>query len=136
MVRASSENAGNKKFAGNAIDGDPATHWHTRFSGTTAPPPHELVIDLGSNRNILGFVYLGRQDGGWNGAVKDIEFSISDTAEEFGPPVAKATLRKTKEPQTIRCDEHVGRYVRLRALNEYSSGNSFATVAELGILGK
>lgn len=38
IVRASSENAGNGKFARNAIDGDPSTHWHTKFSGGAAPP--------------------------------------------------------------------------------------------------
>ncbi len=135
VVRASSENTANKKFASNAIDGDPTTLWHSRFSGTAAPPPHELVIDLGAQRTIRGFVYLGRQDGGWNGAVKDVEFSISQSPDDFGAPVAKQTLEKSKAPQTISCDETKGRYVLFRALSEYS-GNTFATVAELGVIGE
>ena len=135
VVRVSSENTGNKKFARNAIDGDPTTLWHSRFSGSAAPPPHELVIDLGAQRTIRGFVYLGRQDGGWNGAIKDIEFAISEAPDQFGAPVVKQTLEKTKAPQRISCDETKGRYVLLRALSEYS-GHTFATVAELGVIGE
>ncbi len=135
IVRASSENAANQKCARNAIDGDPATLWHTKFTGGAAPPPHELVIDLGAERNVRGFVYLSRQDAGWNGAVKDAEFCVSESATQFGTPVAKATLAKTKDPQEIKCADTKGRYVLLRALSEHG-GNSFATVAEFGVIGE
>ena len=135
LVRCSSENRGNGKDAGKAIDGDPMTWWHSRFSGTPAPPPHELVIDLGQERTIRGFVYLGRQDEGWNGAIKDVEFSISQSPDEFGEPVAKVKLEKSKQAQTVPCVETKGRYLLLRALSEHS-GNQFATVAELGVLGE
>lgn len=135
LVRVSSENADNRKFARNAIDDDPDTLWHTKFSGGIAPPPHELVIDLGAERSVRGFVYLGRQDDGWNGAVKDIEFCISNAPDEFGAPVAKAALAKSKEPQTVGCPATKGRYVLLRALSSHSDGQ-YATVAELGVLGE
>ena len=134
IVRVSSENAGNQKFARNAIDGDPATLWHTKFTDGAAPPPHELVIDLGAEHTVRGFVYLGRQDAGWNGAVKDIEFCMSNSPDQFGAPVSKIALAKSKEPQEIKCPATKGRYVLLRALTEHSA-NSFATVAELGVIG-
>ena len=134
IARVSSENTGNRKVASNAIDGNPNTWWHTRFGANAAAPPHELVIDLGAERAIRGFVYLGRQDASWNGAIKDVEFCVSATADQFGAPVAKTVLAKTKEPQTIKCPETKGRYVLLRALTEHGGGN-FASVAELGILG-
>lgn len=134
VVRFSSENAGNRKFAGNAIDGDPETLWHTKFSGGITPPPHELVIDLGAVYRIEGFVYLARQDGGWNGAIKNIEFGVSDSADHFADPVVKAELAKTRTPQTIPCDPVKGRYVLLRATSE-QDGRDFATVAELGVIG-
>jgi len=135
IVRVSSENTANRKFARNAIDGDPGTWWHTRFGANAGRPPHELVVDLGAEHTIRGFVYLGRQDASWNGAVKDVEFCVSTSADQFGAPVVKTTLAKVKTPQTITCSETKGRYVLLRALTEYS-GNTFATVAELGILGE
>ena len=135
VVRASSENLGNKKFARHAIDGDPLTIWHSQFSPVAVQPPHELVIDLGAERTIRGFVYLGRQDSGWNGAVKDIEFSISPSPDNFAAPIVKSTLEKSKVPQTISCEETKGRYVLLRALSAHG-GQPFATVAELGIIGE
>lgn len=136
VVRASSENTGNKKLAINAIDGDPETLWHTKFSGGAAKPPHELVIDLGASHRIRGFVYLGRQDAGWNGAAKDVEFAIGDKPDAFGAPAAKASLKKIKTPQTVECAPTTGRYVMLRILSEQRDGGEFGTVAELGVLGE
>ena len=136
IVRVSSENTGNSKYAANAIDGDPDTLWHSKFSGGTVPPPHELVIDLGSPHRIRGFVYLGRQDGGWNGAAKDIEFAISDSADAFGTPAVKSTLKKIKTPQTLDCAPTTGRYVLLRILSEQREVNELGSAAEIGVLGE
>lgn len=135
IVRVSSENTANNKFAKNAIDGDPSTLWHSKFTGGAAKPPHELVIDLGAERHIRGFVYLGRQDGGWNGAVKDVEICVSNNAEKFGEPVAKAALAKTKAPQEIKCTETPGRYVLVRILSE-QNGGELGSIAEFGVKGE
>ncbi len=136
IVRVSSENTGNGKFAKNAIDGDPNTLWHSKFTGGIEKHPHELVIDLGAERTITGFFYLPRQDSGWNGVIEGIEFCVSDSAEKFGDPVAKATLEKTRKPSEIRCAKPVkGRYVLLRSRSEIGDG-PWATVAEIGVVGK
>jgi len=134
IVLASSENTANGKLAVNAIDGDPDTLWHSRFSGTKALPPHDLIIDLGTERTIQGFIYLGRQDSGWNGALENIEFAVSQSSDQFEAALVRTTLQKSKAPQEIPCPATRARYVRLRALTEYS-GNQFASVAELGIRG-
>ncbi|MBE7494869.1 MAG: sulfatase-like hydrolase/transferase [Verrucomicrobiaceae bacterium] len=136
IIRVSSENTGNSKFAANAIDGDPDTLWHSKFSDGIARPPHELVIDLGAPRQIRGFVYLGRQDGGWNGAAKDVEFAISDKPGAFGTAAVKTSLQKIKTPQTIACTPATGRYVLLRILSEHREINELASAAEIGVLGE
>lgn len=135
IVRASSESTGNGKFAFNAIDGDPRTWWHTRFTGELAKHPHELVVDLGTNCVIRGFRLLARQDSSWNGAIKDCEFYVSSDPDEFGGPVAKATLEKSKKAQDVACDPVEGRYVRLRVLSEVNGG-PWASLSELGIIGR
>lgn len=135
IIRASSENTANQKLATNAIDGDVNTWWHSRFGKDTVKPPHELVIDLGAEHRIRSFVCLARQDNGWNGVIKDIEFSVSASAETFGSPIAKATLPRSKVPQTIPCAETQGRYLRLRALSEQNGGD-LSSLAELGVLGE
>lgn len=135
LARFSSENSGNKRFAACAIDGDPDTLWHTKFAGGAVPPPHELVIDLGAERTVRGFVYLARQDAGWNGAVKDAEFCVGASPDAFGAPVATASLTRVKEAQAVACPATKGRYVLFRALSE-QNGNAFAAVAELGVIGE
>lgn len=132
LVRVSSENTANQKYGRNAFDSDPSTVWHTQFTGGAVPPPHELVIDLGAEVTITAFVCLARQDASWNGAIKEIEFCVSDSPERFGPPVVKATLTKTKAAQEVKCPPTKGRYILLRALSELN-GNPFASLAELGI---
>ncbi len=135
LVRASSENRSNAKLARNAFDGDPHSIWHSQFSPTVAKHPHELVIDLGARRTIRGLRYLARQDGGWNGAIKDCEFCVSDDPKAFGEPVAKATFGKVSKVQEAACKPVQGRYVLLRALSEVNDG-PWATIAELGVVGE
>ena len=136
IVRVSSENTGNDKYAVNAIDGDPNTIWHSQFSPEIKQHPHELVIDLGAEHTIKGFFYLPRQDSGWNGVIRDIEFCVGDSPEHFGAPVAKATLKKTRKPEKILCSKPAkGRYVLMRSLSEVNNG-PWASAAEVGVVGK
>ena len=135
LVRFSSENRGNNRRAAYAIDGDPRTVWHSQFSDTLAKHPHELVIDLGKVREIRGFRYLARQDGGWNGAFAKTEFSISDSPDVFSDPVVQATFKKVRTAQTADCAKPVrGRYVRVRILSEVN-GQAWGSAAEIGIIG-
>jgi arylsulfatase A-like enzyme len=135
LVRASSESKANGKRAVCAFDGDPGTWWHSKFAGKVETHPHELVIDLSKKHTVRGFRYLARQDKGWNGAVKECEFYVSDSPDDFGKPAARATLEKSKEPQEVTCEPVQGRYVRFVALSEVN-GQPWASVSELGILGE
>jgi hypothetical protein len=135
IARFSSESGGNDRQAKSAIDGDPRTHWHTQFQGNIAKHPHELVIDLGETREVRGFRYLARQDGGWNGAVAQCEFCVGDDLDQFGEPVAKATFAKSRDAQEVTCDAVHGRYVLIRILSEVNGG-PWASIAELGVVGK
>src|SRR5262249_47018808 len=48
----------------NAIDNNPATFWHTHWSGPEEPPrpPHTIVLDLGRVYQVSALTYLPRQD--------------------------------------------------------------------------
>ncbi len=135
ILKVSSENAGNDKFARNIIDGNANTIWHTQFIPEIKKHPHELIIDLGREYNLTGFRLQARPDGGWNGTIKNIEISISTHPEKFGAPAIKATLPKSKSPQNLKCQATKGRYVRLRALSEINGG-PWASLAEIGIKGR
>jgi hypothetical protein len=135
IIRFSSENIGNGKFARNVIDGNANTIWHTQFSPEIKKHPHELIIDLGREFTLTGFRLLARQDAGWNGTLKDIEITVSNNPKTFGPPTLKTTLKKTKSPQDLKCAAVKGRFIRLRALSEINAG-SWASLAEFGVKGK
>ncbi|MBK8974297.1 MAG: sulfatase-like hydrolase/transferase [Planctomycetes bacterium] len=133
LVRASSQSDFNGKVATNAFDGDPSTLWHTRFRPDLATGPHELVLDLGTPRRLVGFRYLARQDNGWNGTVAACELSLGDDPDAFPAPVVSTTLRRTKDPQDVTFPATTARYVRFRALSEIQSG-PWASAAELALL--
>lgn len=74
----SQETAGENGLATNAIDGDAGTHWHTQWTGTTAPLPHTYTVKLGTTPvTITGFKYRPRTDGDSNGTIKDWRFYTS-----------------------------------------------------------
>ena len=69
IVSVSSENNGEE--ARNAIDGDPTTIWHSRWSSPVAKHPHEIVVDMASLLEVDKFIYTPRNSA--NGRIKDYE---------------------------------------------------------------
>jgi beta-galactosidase len=47
----------------NALDGQSATHWHTKWSEGDPARPRRIIIDLGKTITIGGFRYVPRQGG-------------------------------------------------------------------------
>ena len=135
ILKVSSENVGNGKFARNTIDGNANTIWHTQFSTEIKKHPHELIIDLGKEYTLKGIRLLARPDAGWNGTIKEVEISISNHPEKFAAPLLKVALPKSKTPQDLKCDATKGRYVRVRVLSEINGG-PWASLAEIGFKGK
>lgn len=86
--------------ASQAIDGDPATFWHTEWGDYEAPLPHYLQIDLGSAQEITGFIYTPRpgQDNGW---ILAWEFYLSNSATSPGTPVDSGSFASGETVQTV-----------------------------------
>jgi hypothetical protein len=100
----SQELAGENGSGTNAVDGDPATIWHTQWQDESPAPPHEIVIALSRPCRIAGFTYLPRQDESDHGLIKDYEFYVSDDGKDFGPPVKKGRFAPGREKQVVRFD--------------------------------
>jgi beta-galactosidase len=115
-----------------AVDGDPDTFWHTRWSGEAAQPPHYLIIDFATQLNVAAITYTARKDMD-HGHVRDYEIFLSNDAKVWGAPAAKGRFRRGADEETIRLPQPVkARYLKFVALSE-QSGQSYATVAELGV---
>lgn len=124
-----------------AIDGDPATYWHTQWSPSNAPYPHTIVLDLGEARQVCGLWYTGRSStgsGGANGRIGDYEVyaseSVSTIDGEWGEPVSTGAFQNTAEPQLALFRPASARYLKLVALSEVN-GNPWATAGELSAAG-
>jgi beta-galactosidase len=116
-----------------AVDGDPDTFWHSRWSQDEAQPPHFLVIDYAQPQNIAGLIYTARADGD-NGHVKDYELYASNDGQTWGDPVAHGRFDRDRSDETIRLARPVtARYLKFVILSE-QRGRAFATVAELELL--
>jgi len=116
-----------------AIDGNPATMWHTSYGYGDPKHPHEIVVDLGASREVSGFGYMPRPGAG-NGTIKDYECYLSDDAKKPGKPVAKGTFAAADGEKVVEFpDKARGRYFRLRALSEVTR-KPWTSIAELRII--
>lgn len=132
VVSASSEQPGEGP-AKHAIDGDPATYWHTQWSPNSPRHPHELVVDMGKTQSITGFRYLPRQDGGVNGTVAEYEFSVSLDGTNW-TVVSSGRFAHTAGPTRVRFGTAVdARYFRFIAKSEINNG-PWATAAEMDVM--
>ncbi len=132
VIQVDSEDVMNGNPAENALDGDPATFWHTRWQPETDPLPHQLVIDLGKETTVRGISYLPRQDNP-NGRVAQYVIAISNdrtnwvsAAEGRFPTGAARQLVTLKEPGKPR-------YLRFTALSELTD-QPFTAIAEIDII--
>ncbi len=100
---SSAETQAENGAAANAIDGDPATYWHSQFQGFAPTHPHQLNINLGGTQRIGGFRYTPRVAGA-NGTVANYRLYFSNDGVNWGAPVAVGDLRTlggNAEPKTI-----------------------------------
>jgi hypothetical protein len=115
-----------------AIDGNPATIWHTNWE-PMAQPPHHLILDLKKPVRVRGLTYLPRQDM-TNGRIAKFELYTSVVGQPWGQPVASGQWPNDAQPKTIRLDEAIeARFLKLVALSEVG-GRPFASVAEIDVI--
>ena len=129
----SEEVSGENGRATNALDSNPGTIWHTRWSGGNDPQPHEIQLDLGGISNVSGLNYLPRQDGGFNGTIEQYEIYVSETTTDWGVPVSMGSWAKNVNLKTVNFTAKEGRYVRLVSLAEIN-GRPWASAAEISVI--
>ena len=122
-----------QESADKLVDGDANTIWHTMYSVTVAQYPHWIDFDAGEECIIKGFSYLPRQDGGYNGVIKDYEVSISSDGKEW-KSVKKGSFDGNANVKRVMFDAPVKmRYIRFTALSS-QNGADFAAGAEFEII--
>ncbi len=115
-----------------AVDGNPATFWHTEWEHASPPCPHEIIIELLPPTTIKGFTYLPRQDS-THGRIKDYEFYVSDDGTNFGQPASKGTFENSTDLKTVSFDPKYCRFIELKALSEVNN-EAWTSAAEIGVV--
>lgn len=95
----SEERAAENGAAVNAIDGNPNTFWHTAWSQSSPPPPHQVVIDMGRMERVTALRYLPRQIGA-NGIIARYRIYTSPNGVQWGAPVAEGDMRSINPSAT------------------------------------
>lgn len=116
------------------VDKDPNSFWHTAYGVTVTKYPHTIDFDCGENKNLQGFTYLPRQDGGANGNIKAYRVQLSTDGQTWSEPVAEGNFENNANVQRIRfARPQRARYLRFIALSA-QNGLDFASGAEFTVL--
>ena len=119
-----------------AIDGDPATYWHTQWSTAQPGFPHHISLAVKGARTctLEGFEYTARNAA--NGRAKGYELYVSTDGKEWGDPVATGSFSTATGPQVVHFDKPVrGTHVKLVETSS-QAGNAFGGAAELRVGGQ
>ena len=118
-----------------AIDGDPATFWHTKWQGGSDPFPHHITLGLpaGKTCKVTGFEYAGRR-GNTNTRAKDYTLSVSTDSRQW-TEVASGRLENTDAPQAVNLPADKvteARFVKMTQLSS-QNGDAFGGAAEIRV---
>ncbi|MFE7582111.1 discoidin domain-containing protein [Streptomyces gardneri] len=128
------ETVGESGRAANVLDGDAGTIWHSRWSGTPAPLPHSITVDMHRTAVVSALVYQPRT-GGANGRVGEYSVSVSADGRNWGSPVATGTLADDAGAKTLGFAPQGARFVRLTAVTEAGNRGPWSSAAEINLLG-
>ncbi|GAA3346326.1 hypothetical protein GCM10020358_56880 [Amorphoplanes nipponensis] len=136
VVADSQETVQENGAAGNVLDGDTATIWHTAYGVPPAAPlPHQLTVDMVATNLVSGLSYLPRQSGR-NGAIGQYRVETSMDGATWGPAAATGAFADVSTAQTVTFDPRIARFVRLTALSEAGNRGPWSSAAELNLLGR
>ncbi|KAL8937677.1 MAG: hypothetical protein Q9216_004311, partial [Gyalolechia sp. 2 TL-2023] len=117
----------------NALDGDPATFWTTKWANTNNVPgyPHFFRIDMQATYAVHGLSYLPRQTpGNKQGNVGQHVIEISSDGAGW-TPVARGAWEDDMQVKVSEWPGVTARYLRLTALTEAGNRGPWAAAAEI-----
>ncbi|MEM7623844.1 MAG: discoidin domain-containing protein, partial [Planctomycetota bacterium] len=114
-----------------AVDGDPATFWHTAWAPNVLEPPHTLELDLGRPRDVSGIRYTPRADSP-NGRFGSYRIEVSEAGYNWSQ-ATNGTWPDDATTKTARWAPRAVRYVRL-IMTESVNGEPYASAAEVEVI--
>jgi hypothetical protein len=125
-AKASATSAEPGYEAAAAVDGNPATMWHTVFTGAQPKPPHDLTLRFKDELAVDGVLLTQRQDRNLNGQVAEVEIMSG------GKSITRGKVPKNSVG--FRLPLPAGTSVRELTLRVRSShAGTYASLAEIDI---
>lgn len=115
-----------------AFDNNASSYWHTKWSGTADPYPHQISINLGAKYVLSGVGYLPRQDY-FNGRIKDFDILASLDGSNW-QYVRSGVGKDDKIERTYGFNPIVAQYIKIYAKNA-CNGSNYAGAAEIRAYG-
>ncbi|WP_067879838.1 glycosyl hydrolase family 95 catalytic domain-containing protein [Agromyces aureus] len=113
---SSQEVAAENRPASNVVDCATEPGWTTQWSGTSTPPPHWVVVDLGRERQLATVGCVPRAAVG--GRIKDARFETSVDGSTWTQS-ASATWANDTTAKTVALDGSSARYVRMTGVTSF-----------------
>jgi galactose oxidase len=132
----SEETARQNGRAGNVLDGNATTLWHTVWSKTPLPPlPHTITLDMKKVASVGGLSYLPRPAASPNGRVGRYRISTSTNGTTWTDQISNGAFADNPALQTAVFPPVDTRYVRLTVLSEAGNRGPWSSAAEINLLG-
>ncbi len=132
----SSQNEASDEGAHKAIDDDPRTHWHSKWTGGTEPLPHSITLDFGESLDLKGFSYLPRAEG-LGGTLDEYRCEVSHAGQQWtlASEGRFDNIRNDPTRREIHFSETFSdvRYLRLTGVHSVE-GKPHSSAAEIGVI--
>lgn len=115
--------------ASNAIDDNPNTIWHSKWS-TKNQYPYNLTLDLGETKTINQVACLPRQDGSNNGRILNYNIYTSMDGSNY-QKVTSGTWESNGGKEFATFEPVSAKYVKVEVTN---GKNGYASIAEVDVL--
>lgn len=115
----------------NAIDGNPATSWHSQYTGTKAVPPQSITLALGADYRVTGLSYLPPQDSSSKRVITAYNVYTSIDGSTF-TKVATGNWAADKTVKNAKFRAGDARFVRLAAT---AAVGDVISAAEINVMG-
>lgn len=130
---ASADSTQDVHVAGNVLDGDGSSYWHTEWTPTQPALPHQITIDMKSViQNLNSLIYLPRQDGSANGRIGQYQVYLSTDGTNFNQ-VTSGTWADNASQKSASFEPAAARYIRLRSLTEAGNRGPWTSVGEINV---
>ena len=121
--------------AGNLLDGEPETLWHTSWDERAPPFPHHFTVTLTKPARVAGLTCLPRQDGNRNGWIREYAVYASADGQNWGQPIARGKFEPSAGVQKVAFSQPIEtRRLKFVALNSFDPSKPYASMAEFDVI--